>query len=177
MRRHEVADQTTPEITCPDCDGKGIRPHYILAGCTMQCTTCYGGGVVTRPDEGEIVRVITTRNGLACKAPELRGAAYREATPAQKLLHYRAYYVWRMARFHGGKDVRMPVMASVHAEHDPYLPTLDAMADAVAVRFLGTKFAAAARWGSALGLIDRVPAGLPATAYPCGPVHDGVEEV
>ena len=52
---------------------------------------------------------------------------------------------------------------------DPFLKELDAIADAVAKRVYGTDLAGASRWGSLLGN-HTAPAGLPATAYPGGPV-------
>ena len=58
-----------------------------------------------------------------------------------------AYYVWRMARFHGGVDVTMPIMASLFAPKDKVLlATLDTLADVIAKESFGTNMAAARRW-------------------------------
>jgi len=102
-----------------------------------------------------IVEEIKGRKGLCSKRPE--GS--------------RAYYVWRMARFHGGADVTMPVVASVLRGNDPFVKELDALAELVAKKVFGTDMAAALRWGSALGFLNQaIPAGLPGSAYPNGPV-------
>lgn len=53
------------------------------------------------------------------------------------------------------------------------LLVLDTIVDAVAKRAFGTDRAAMHRWGSLLGFAPPAPAGLPATAYEGGPVHDG----
>ena len=76
-----------------------------------------------------------------------------------------------MARFHGGADVTMPVCASMDVAGDPFVDVLDIIADRVAQRVYGTDKAAAYRWGSALfGSDMKVPDGMPASAYSCGPV-------
>jgi hypothetical protein len=64
----------------------------------------------------------------------------------------RAYYVWRMARFHGGADMCMPMMAQIRCSGDPYLPELDSLADAVAKVAYGSNMRAAQRWAPLLGL-------------------------
>jgi hypothetical protein len=56
-----------------------------------------------------------------------------------------------MARFHGGIDMTMPVMAGYEVVGDPEVKVLDAMADKVAKENFGTDLAAARVWGRALG--------------------------
>ena len=65
----------------------------------------------------------------------------------------RAYYVWRMARFHGGVDVTMPMAASFCVYGDPYVEELEAIADEVARENFGSNMEAAKRWGRALGML------------------------
>jgi hypothetical protein len=65
----------------------------------------------------------------------------------------RAYYVWRMARFHGGVDTTIPFTASVRTHADPWVAELDAMADKVAEDQFGSNLQAAARWGRAFGVL------------------------
>ncbi len=69
-----------------------------------------------------------------------------------------SYYVWRLARFHGGADTRMPVLASVLMDkytrdrrdlHD----ALDAAAEGLARETFGTDMGAAFAWGRALGYL------------------------
>jgi hypothetical protein len=86
-------------------------------------------------------------------------------------LDNRAYYVWRMARFSGGADVTMPVLASIRVGGDPERDNLDVMADRAAERYFGTCLAGAHRWSSALRG-TAAPDGLPPSAYPGGPAHD-----
>jgi hypothetical protein len=84
----------------------------------------------------------------------------------------RAYYIWRLARFHGGADVTMPMTAMSASEGDPFKTALDALNDIVAKKVFGTDRAAAHRWGGLLGFSSPAPAGLPSSAYPNGPVVD-----
>lgn len=64
----------------------------------------------------------------------------------------RAYYVWRMARFHGGVDCKMPVAAFTLCKDDPALEELEAMAVELAEKNFGTSNGAALVW-HALGAI------------------------
>lgn len=148
---------------CPHCEGKGYtiwtwsdRPDE-----NHKCYDCDGTGFFHPIDVPAIMAAIKGRKGL------------RSSRPSRDKGH-RAYYVWRMARFHGGVDVTMPFMASLDCGNDPFRAELDAIADHVAKAVFGTDLAAAYRWGSALGMIDKpAPAGLPLTAYPNGPEKMG----
>ena len=120
------------------------------------CYACNGAGEFQPLDVPAIIAAIKGRKGLCSKRP------------ADK----RAYYVWRMARFHGGADVTMPMGASMDCAADPFRAELDTLADAVAKRVFGTDLAAAHRWGRAMGTIDRDMPGLPDSAYPGGRVAD-----
>lgn len=157
-----AARETRP---CRSCDGNGRRAVYGREGETRACYTCEGAGRLAALDELAIRAAIRGRKGLRTAPPEKRGVAGA-----------RAYYVWRLARFHGGVDVTMPVMASTLIHGDPFVRELEALAETIAREWLGTDLAGAVRWGSALGYIQRAPAGLPATAYPSGPVLDGVHK-
>ena len=81
----------------------------------------------------------------------------------------RAYYVWRLTRFHAGTDVTMPMTASCRNHGDPFLPVLDRMAEKLAERMTGHGSAGVARWRSAL-LGEATPNGLPMSAESGGPV-------
>lgn len=154
---------------CKQCKGEG---RYFWKGFTTnegkvypdewkQCYACEGGGTFAKPDYKSVWAQIKGRKGLKAKRPDDR----------------RAYYVWRMARFHGGADVTMPVTASLGVRSDPYREELDAMADLVAKHVFGTDLAAAHRWGRTLGHIDRDMPGLPASAYTGGPVADSAKPI
>ena len=62
-----------------------------------------------------------------------------------------AYYVWRMARFHGGIDYCMPIAAAfdVYNETLPTVAKLDALVDKVALESFGSNMRAAKRWHKA----------------------------
>lgn len=153
---------TTESRTCKSCKGSG---KYVSHGFTSAngdiyperitpCCACKGEGVFLPVDVDIILAQIKGRAGLRAKRPE----------------SIRAYYVWRMARFHGGVDVTMPVVAMTEIHGDPFKPELDALSDVVAKTVFGTTMAAAYRWGALLMNGVVAPKGLPATAYACGPV-------
>lgn len=153
----------TDNRTCDSCKGSGqyIReafsyegkdyPRYVRA-----CLSCNGAGTLPTPDVQSIIKAIKGRKGLCSKRPK----------------DGRAYYVWRMARFHGGADVTMPIGAMTEIHGDPWRPELDKIADRVARKVFGSDLAAAHRWGRALGHIDRDMPGLPDSAYMGGRVAD-----
>jgi hypothetical protein len=65
----------------------------------------------------------------------------------------RTYYVWRLARFHGGKDCTLPMTADMVVRGDPFKKELDTLSEQVAKASFGTDMAAAVRWGRAFGMI------------------------
>ena len=122
-----------------------------------RCLSCDGRGYFLPPDPAAIVAACLGRKGkLASKRPA----------------DDRAYYVWRMARFHGGADVTLPMSAQLGVRNDPFALVLDTYADALAQRVYGTCLAGAHRWGRALGHLDRDMPGLPDSAYSGGRVAD-----
>jgi hypothetical protein len=164
---------------CTECEsGVHVSPGFEFQGSVYPterrtCSTCLGSGVMAAPDFAAIFAAVTTARGAA------KGSRrFRQSPPElwkqsnQGVDNRRAYYVWRMARFHGGADVTMPMMADLFCGRDCWRPELDAYAEALAIKVFGTDMAAAHRWSSVLRGTTP-PAGLPDTAYPCGPVHDG----
>lgn len=154
-------------LPCKRCNGARVNHSTgftaldgtVYEPRTTKCYACNGRGTFTMPDALAITEAIKGRRGLVSKRPACD----------------RAYYVWRMARFHGGADVTMPMTASMGVAHDPYRDVLDRLADLAARRYFGTDLAAAHRWGRVLGMIpDSVPEtpGLPASAYSGGRVAD-----
>jgi hypothetical protein len=154
--------------TCERCNGAGQYPSpwEFEKGKIVKCLKCDGAGRFPAVNVEMILAAIKGRKGLRSAAPKPRDGSRGYGDIHDK----RAYYVWRLARFHGGEDVTMPVTASMLISGDAFLPELDALADAVAKRVFRTNLAAAHRWGRALGHIDRDLPGLPATAYQGGPV-------
>lgn len=149
---------------CKRCKGAGqsfskgftTNEGKVYEDTWRKCYACDGRGHFDKPNYLAIWAAIKGRKGL------------RSARPKED----RPYYVWRLARFHGGADVTMPVGASLAAQGDPYREELERMADLVAKHVFGTDLAAAHRWGRALGYLDRDMPGLPASAYSGGPVAD-----
>jgi len=163
------------EAHCTKCRGTGTRTseafefegrHYPAQ--TRRCGFCQGRGAFPGVDTGAILALIV--------AP--RTKRFRRSWPSKLVVWRtgdstvrRAYYVWRLARFHGGADVTMPMTAVRVTEGDPHTRLLDLMADAVAQHVFGTDRAAMYRWGSLLGFVKgEPPKGLPSSAYECGPV-------
>src|SRR5579863_7791712 len=96
---------------CRRCQGEGtiFYPGFtslegmVYPDQTKPCYACQGQKVFTAPNEEKIIETITTARGATPGKRRLR-----IAWPGSK--HYsdhevaRAYYVWRLARFHGGVD-------------------------------------------------------------------------
>jgi hypothetical protein len=66
----------------------------------------------------------------------------------------RVYYLWRMFRFHAGKDVTMPVVAGMVLHYDPYHREIDMLAEAMASKATGRVSQGSLRWGHLLGTIS-----------------------
>jgi hypothetical protein len=148
---------------CKDTPGEYVQKAFSYEGRNYPerrrpCSTCKGIVHMPSPDAAAIVDAIRGRNPrkLRSKRPDDR----------------RAYFVWRMARFHGGADVTMPMTAMMEVGRDPWLKELESLADHVAKLVFGTDLAAAHRWGRAFGTIDRDLPGLPDSAYSGGRVAD-----
>jgi len=161
------------ELPCASCGAAGVKAHWHT-GELQECTACRGAGHFERPLFSELLdRITRQERGKTILRASAPSHWCPKDTPKDEVLkRHRAYFLWRLARFHGGLDVRFPDVAYMLNERDPYLDLLEQWADEVAKSLLGTNMAAAARWGMALGYTNRVPAGLPPTAYPGGPEHD-----
>ena len=158
---------------CKRCLGVGaLRRGYGDDPDAMQeCYGCHGAKVFAAPDMAKILeRISTTRGGNGKR--KIRASWKREDNRYENRDEGRAYYVWRIARFNGGKDVCLPMTADMLVRSDPFKPELEKMADEVAKAAFGTDMAAALRWGRALGYdIPTIP-GEPATAQTGGPVRE-----
>lgn len=164
----DAIDISSPR-PCTRCAGAGVTHSQWAKDNGYEgpegrpCRPCKGTGSFAGLDPKAIVAALFGRNG------------FRKSFPA-KLDHYgtveggRAYYVWRLARFHGGADVRMPCTADMVTGGDPFKKELDLLAYHVARKVFGTDRAAAYRWGTAMGYdMGPAPKGLPPTALPGGP--------
>lgn len=143
---------------CKRCNGEKVthsKGFTALDGTvypdrTSKCHSCDGVGEFPEVDESEIRKAITATKGK--NKGKLRASM---TSPLSKdgVSAARAYYVWRLARFHGGVDMTMPMMADLMIRGDSFRPELDKLADIVAKENFGTDLAAAFRWGRALGAI------------------------
>lgn len=164
---------------CKRCKGTGtVESTWIWDAVSMTghhgpgpCKECDATGKFAKPDFNSIFETIT-KGTKGIEKRTFRASKPKFENEFKNKAEGRAYYVWRLARFHGGKDVTMPVVASMCTSYDPYEKELDAFASLVAKGAFGTDMAAAYRWANALGGSVAVPAGQPASAYPCGPVTD-----
>lgn len=168
---HELLQQATaklaPTIDCTRCNATG---KVELGKINKDCPNCRGLAFIVRPDLAEIYATL-------CKTGKLRSTRPKYG-PSRT--DSRLYYVWRIARFDGGADVTMPVMAGIENHGDPYMKVLDELASIIAKVSFGTEMAGALRWGPLLGGItteqaqaymDKHP--QPMTAEPSGPVVIG----
>jgi hypothetical protein len=149
-------------LPCTKCDGSTIISYKTMPDIAPRpCPFCNGRGHFHQVDLSFLLDRIKGR-----KAGTLRSKRPNDD---------RAWYVWRMARFHGGADVSMPMTASFAVTGDPYVPYLDEVAKAVAQTVYGTDAAGSLRWAHAMGheVSDRYLDGseiVPASAMPGGPV-------
>lgn len=142
---------------CTKCEGKGSVhsnfANYDAASGTFspgekRCVYCDGIGTFPHVDIEPIRAAIFSTRGAKRLRKSMTSPPSRKDTLAA-----RAYYVWRLARFHGGADVTMPVVAMMLVEGDPFQRELDALADTVAREEFGSDLRGAARWCSAMGMI------------------------
>lgn len=138
---------------CKVCNGEKVvhsKGFVSLEGTvypdsTRPCISCKGVGTFLEPNETKILERIMATKGK--NKGKLRASMTSNFSDSEEA---RAYYVWRLARFHGGKDMTMPVMADLAVRGDPYKAELDKLADSVAKAAFGTDLAATARWMRAL---------------------------
>lgn len=144
-------------LPCKTCKGEGKVHHEGFTDVhgkeypsrSYPCSSCKATGQFPEIDEAAIRAEILAGQGK--NKGKLR-AAFSSNGAFRDIAKARAYYVWRLARFHGGKDMTMPITADTATRGDPYKDQLDKLADTIAKESFGTDLAAAVRWGSALGL-------------------------
>lgn len=132
---------------CTRCNGSGQREYLNKI---TECSFCDGKGSFPEVDERLIRGLIIANQGK--NKGKLRASM---VSPLSKegVVKARAYYVWRIARFHGGVDMTMPITAEMLVYGDPYREDLEKLAGIVAMENYGTDLAAARRWGRAFGMI------------------------
>lgn len=154
------------QLPCRKCNGSKLTiyeawtsedgKHYPRR--EKPCIWCDGVGHYTRPDIPSLIKAVKGR-----KPGKLRSK--RPEDP-------RAYFIWRMARFHTGADVCLPMVAQMDIVSDPYRDLLELAAELLAERLTGHTSAGRARWQSALYGTAPQERYLPESAFPGGPVAD-----
>ncbi len=142
---------------CTRCEGKGtVTFKGFTYGETVYpdeaktCSACQGRKTFPEVDVKDILSRIIAKQG---KNKDKLRAAYVSPLRSEGVEANRAYFVWRLARFHGGKDMTMPVVADMIIGGDPFKDKLDEIASALAKHFFGTDLAAALVWGRHFGLV------------------------
>lgn len=154
---------------CTRCKGAGTCPDILRPGQTRPCYRCEGRGSFPGLDIPAIAELISA--GKGDKKRFRKSWPSRLSPWSNKDVNVRrAYYVWRLARFHGGADVTLPMTAMTLIEGDPMKAVLDQLSDIVAKKVFGTDRAAVHRWGRALGFVNQADPSLPASAQEGGPV-------
>ena len=123
-------------LNCTRCNGAGQVKNWRGDGTMISCDCCYGRGFFERPDLVQLSAAIKGRkpSTLRCKRPN----------------DPRAWYLWRMVRFHSGKDVTLPMTASLSIHGDPFMPMLDQAAKLIAKHLTGRESIGSARWRHAM---------------------------
>jgi len=137
---------------CCFCDGKGQFPGFDPLVIVKECF------------------VLDKKTGKPKRFRRSAPDAYQNRHAGS--VAARAYYVWRMARFHGGADVHMPMEAIGVVEGDPMGKLLDPLASAVAKIAFGDDRAGAYRWGRLLidPTLPEYPPGVALSGSSHGPV-------
>lgn len=145
MNEHEHA---APCLSCLGsktrfCKGFTSLEGKVYPDETRECYKCEGRGEYPAVDFRDILsRVLATKG----KNKGRIRAAFPSPSRNEGVNANRAYYVWRMAQFNGGKDMTIPMTAQMLIGGDPHWKALERFSDEVAKRFYGTDMAAAQAW-------------------------------
>ena len=127
---------STSVLNCTRCGGLGEVDHWRRDGSKLPCDCCDGRGTFEAPDLEQLCAAIKGRKPRTVRSK-------RPDDP-------RAWFLWRMVRFHTGKDATLPMTATIAIEGDPFKPTLDAAAKIIARHFTGKESIGSARWRHAM---------------------------
>lgn len=130
---------------CKQANGEyGYNEHETW----RKCHCCEGRGTFPALDKSGVDAILNAI--LSSKGP--RKGKLKSSRPkyARTIEASRAYYVWRLARFHGGVDCTMPMCAEMDVRGDGERERLDYMSRLVAQANFGTARAGASRWMHAL---------------------------
>ncbi len=140
--------------TCGRCKGTGIDKGYTFESYSRPDRPCYiCEGTKTLPGFDPLP---LAKGCFVIDKKTDQPKRWKRSAPS-KMQHRksgtdaaRVYYLWRMARFHGGADVTMPMEAMTVTSGDPCVPLLDVLAESLARAIYGSDRAAAYRWGRLL---------------------------
>ncbi len=113
------------------------------------CYCCNGRGTFPALDSASVDAVLAMI--VSSQGPSKgKLKSSRPKYVARDITANRAYFVWRLARFHAGVDCTLPIMADGDVRGDGEKPTLEVMSRLVATRLLGSDEAGTYRWRRAL---------------------------
>lgn len=152
---------------CLHCKGKGTTfhagfqalanddgsPGTIYPDRTQKCYKCNGDKEYPAPDFQTLLEMITTARGMKNGERKILSSFPSKLKRYEDRKANRAYFIWRMARFHGGKDMTQPFTASLLIGGDPFYEELEVMADNVAKAYFGSDMEAAKQWARAFGIL------------------------
>ena len=133
------------DIDCPSCQGLGYFEAYSDG---LEQAIC-GQIIATR---GKNKGKLKASYASPVWADFCQGKLPSIEDKVEMQRRCRAYYVWRMARFHGGVDMTMPMLAGLVVRGDPLLAKtlaespLDLLADRFAKESFGSNMRAAKAW-------------------------------
>lgn len=167
MNTDKIQDQFESDtLPCGRCEGSKLTISEAWTAVDGRhfprrekpCIWCDGVGHFTKPDLTALVKAVKGR-----KPGKLRSKRPDDT---------RAYFIWRMARFHTGDDVCLPMAAQMDIAGDPYRDMLELVAEMLAERLTGHKSAGRSRWQAAMYGTDPQERYMPASAHQGGPVAD-----
>ena len=123
-------------LNCTHCHGAGETKHWRNDGTMRVCSCCDGRGTFESPDLKQLCEAIKGR----------KPRTVRSRRPEDP----RAWFLWRMVRFHNGQDVTLPMTATMAVDGDPFKPTLEIAAQMIAKHFTGKTSIGSARWRHAI---------------------------
>lgn len=123
-------------LNCTNCHGAGETEHWRKDGTMRVCSCCDGRGTFESPDLKQLCEAIRGRKPRTVRSK-------RPEDP-------RAFFLWRMTRFHSGADVTLPVVATMDVDGDPFKPVLEIAAQMIAEHCTGKQSIGSARWRHAI---------------------------
>ena len=143
---------------CKRCQGEG-RTHSKWAKDNgyegpegKKCPHCKGKGTMRGFNPVEVLNNCLTRPNRDGKRRMYKTFPHKKLLPYETLEGSRAYYVWRIARFHGGVDTKLPMVAEQLCQYDPFREELENLASFLAEQVYGTSRAGALQWARVVGL-------------------------